>query len=47
MVYRAGVPLAVREGDYVRELAPIAPEIAADVSRALARKRLRAYVSGL
>jgi ATP-dependent Lhr-like helicase len=47
IVYRDGVPLAVREGEYVRELAPLDPQIAADVSRALARKRLRAYGSGL
>ena len=40
LVYHDGVPLAVREGDYVRELAPIAPEIAADVSRALSRRRV-------
>jgi ATP-dependent helicase Lhr and Lhr-like helicase len=39
LVYRDGVPLAVREGEYVRELAPIDPQIAADVSRALSRKR--------
>jgi ATP-dependent Lhr-like helicase len=35
IVYRDGMPLAVREGDFVRELAPIDPDIAADVSRAL------------
>ena len=35
VLYRDGVPLAVREGDFVRELAPIDPAIAADVSRAL------------
>ena len=35
IVYRDGVPLAVVEGDFVRELAPIDPRIAADVSRAL------------
>jgi hypothetical protein len=32
------VPLAVREGDFVRELTPIDPAIAADVSRALSRR---------
>jgi ATP-dependent Lhr-like helicase len=47
VLYRDGVPLAVREGEYVRELAPIHQDIAADVSRALARKRLRTHVSGL
>ena len=39
IVYRDGVPLAVLEGDYVRELAPIDPRIAADVSRALKARR--------
>lgn len=39
LVYRDGVPLAVCEGEYVRELAPIDPQIAADVSRALSRRR--------
>jgi ATP-dependent helicase Lhr and Lhr-like helicase len=35
LVYRDGVPLACREGDVVRELAPLDPALAADVSRAL------------
>ena len=35
IVYHEGVPLAVREGDFVRELAPIDPRIAGAVSRAL------------
>ena len=38
VAYRDGVPLAVREGDFVRELAPVDPSIAADVSRALSRR---------
>ena len=38
LAYRDGVPLAVREGDFIRELAPIDPAIAADVSRALSRR---------
>jgi ATP-dependent Lhr-like helicase len=38
LAYCDGVPLAVREGDFVRELAPIDPAIAADVSRALSRR---------
>jgi ATP-dependent Lhr-like helicase len=37
LVYRNGVPLAVLEGDSVRELSPIDPAIAAEVSRALQR----------
>ena len=39
VVYRDGAPLAVLEGDVVRELTPIAPRIAADVSRVLKRRR--------
>ena len=39
IAYRDGVPLAVREGDFVRPLAPIDPAVAPDVSRALARRR--------
>jgi ATP-dependent Lhr-like helicase len=39
LVYRDGVPLAVLEADSVRELSPIDPSIAADVSRALQRPR--------
>jgi hypothetical protein len=36
------VPLAAAEGDFVRELAPIEPGIAADVSRALRQRRVPA-----
>jgi ATP-dependent Lhr-like helicase len=42
IVYRDGVPLAAAEGDFVRELAPIEPGIAADVSRALRPRRVPA-----
>jgi ATP-dependent Lhr-like helicase len=35
IVYCGGAPLAASEGGFVRELAPIDPRIAADVSRAL------------
>jgi ATP-dependent Lhr-like helicase len=42
LVYRDGVPLAVREGDEVRELAAIEPAIASDVARALGRPVPRA-----
>ena len=35
IVYRDGVPIAVREGEFVRELAPVDACIAAEVSRAL------------
>jgi len=39
IVYRDGVPLAVREGDFTRELAPVDASITAVVSRALAARR--------
>jgi ATP-dependent helicase Lhr and Lhr-like helicase len=38
LVYRDGIPLAVLEGEFVRELAPIEPAIAADVSHALSSR---------
>jgi ATP-dependent Lhr-like helicase len=44
MVYRDGVTLAVVEGDVVRELGPIDPAIARDVSRVLSRPQLRVRV---
>jgi ATP-dependent Lhr-like helicase len=42
IVYRDGALLAVLEGDLVRELAPIDPRIAPDVSRALKARRVPA-----
>jgi ATP-dependent Lhr-like helicase len=42
IVYRDGAPLAVLERDLVRELAPIDPRIAPDVSRALKVRRVSA-----
>ena len=45
IVYRDGVPLAVVEGGVVRELAPIDPRIAADVSRALEARRVPALAA--
>ena len=39
LVYRDGVPLAVLEGEIVRQLAPVDAAIAADVSRVLHRRR--------
>jgi ATP-dependent Lhr-like helicase len=42
IVYRDGAPLAALEGAFVRELAPIEPGIAADVSRALRARRVPA-----
>ena len=39
IVYRDGVPLAVREGDFTRELAPIDSRLAGDVGRALRAQR--------
>jgi ATP-dependent Lhr-like helicase len=43
LVYRDGVPLAVLEGDEVRELTTIDSAIAADVSQALTRRRPLAF----
>jgi ATP-dependent helicase Lhr and Lhr-like helicase len=40
IVYRDGAPIAVREGEFVRELAPIDPRSAADVARALKPRRV-------
>jgi ATP-dependent Lhr-like helicase len=44
IVYRDGIPLAVAEGDFVRALAPIDPALAADVARALSRRRVPALL---
>jgi ATP-dependent Lhr-like helicase len=44
IVYRDGIPLAVMEGDFVRELSPIEPAIAADVSRAFGRRSMPAVL---
>ena len=43
IVYRDGVPIAVREGEYVRELAPVDARIAAEVSSALKARRSPAF----
>jgi ATP-dependent Lhr-like helicase len=40
IAYRDGVPLAVREGDFVRDLAPLDPDLSGNVARAL-KARLR------
>ena len=44
IVYRDGAPLAVREGDFVRTLTAIHPDVTADVSRALKARRTPAAV---
>ncbi|MEP6918386.1 MAG: ATP-dependent DNA helicase, partial [Acidobacteriota bacterium] len=44
IVYRDGIPLAVREGDFVRELTPIDPAITAEVARALSPRRVPSLV---
>jgi ATP-dependent Lhr-like helicase len=44
IAYHDGVPVAVREGDFVRELGPIDPRITADVSRALKPRRTPSMV---
>jgi ATP-dependent helicase Lhr and Lhr-like helicase len=40
VVYRDGVPLAVLEGDAIRELTPMDPSTAAEVAQALYRRRV-------
>jgi ATP-dependent helicase Lhr and Lhr-like helicase len=44
LVYRDGVPLAVREGDFVRQLATIDSAVVAEVSRALKTRPVAAVV---
>jgi ATP-dependent Lhr-like helicase len=39
LAYRNGVPVAVREGEFIRELVPLSLEDAAEVRRALTPKR--------
>ena len=46
LVYQNGVPLALMEGDYVRQLTDVNPEIAAEVTSALAGRRMPAVLSG-
>ena len=46
MLYRDGVPLAVREGDVVRHLAPMDAMTTAAVSQALSRKERRRLAVG-
>jgi ATP-dependent Lhr-like helicase len=46
IVYRDGVPLAALEGDYMRPLRPIEPDVAADVASALVGRRMPAVTSG-
>jgi ATP-dependent Lhr-like helicase len=46
MVYRHGVPIAVMEGDYVRQLVEYDPSLAGDVAAALAGRRVPAILSG-
>jgi ATP-dependent Lhr-like helicase len=38
IVYRDGIPVAVKEGDFVRELAPCDAAVAAELSRTLGRR---------
>ena len=40
IAYHDGVPVAVREGDFVRELSPVDPRLAGEVSRALKPRRM-------
>ncbi len=44
IVYRDGVPIAMKEGEYVRELTALDPDTAAAVARAVSRRRVPASV---
>jgi ATP-dependent Lhr-like helicase len=44
IVYRDGVPLAVAEGDSVRELVPVEPGLLADLGREFQARRPRAFM---
>ena len=46
MVYRDGVPLAVMEGDFLRPLTPLDPEMLRAVSGAVRRSRA-SFAAGL
>jgi ATP-dependent Lhr-like helicase len=46
IVYRDGVPLAALEGEYLRPLAEIPPALAANVTSALAGRRMPPVLSG-
>ena len=46
IVYRNGVPLAVLEGEYLRPLAEIAPNLAAEVATALVGRPMPPILSG-
>jgi ATP-dependent Lhr-like helicase len=46
IVYRDGVALAAMEGDFVRPLADVPPALAAEVSSALAGRRVPPVLSG-
>jgi ATP-dependent Lhr-like helicase len=46
VVYREGVPLAVLEGDYLRPLTDIDPDVAGSIATALAGRPLPAVTSG-
>ena len=43
MAYRDGVPLAVMEGEVLRDLAPVDPALAGDIARALSRRKLPSF----
>ena len=46
IAYQDGVPLAVMEGDYVRPLVHVDADLGADVTSALAGRRLPAVAAG-
>jgi ATP-dependent Lhr-like helicase len=46
LAYRNGIPVAALEGDYIKPLTDIAPNVAADVASALTGRRMPPIVSG-
>ena len=46
ILYRDGVPLAAMEGDYIRPLTTIAPELHGDIASVLAGRRVPGVVAG-
>jgi ATP-dependent helicase Lhr and Lhr-like helicase len=46
IVYRDGIPVAALEGDYIRQLTSVDPELTGDIATLLAGRRVPAVASG-
>ena len=46
IVYRDGIPVAALEGDYIRQLAVVEPELTGDIATVLAGRRVPAVAAG-